>query len=82
MTLKTVLLSHRSQGEHAPSIILVTSVTALLYLWTRWMIYFLRLIKETENLIIVTGMALSSTSQGRCYQVLLEAMPLNPLDLL
>lgn len=46
------------------------------------MIYFLRLIKETENLIIVTGMALSSTSQGRCYQVLLEAMPLNPLDLL
>lgn len=27
-------------------------------------------------------MALSSTSQGRCYQVLLEAMPLNPLDLL
>lgn len=39
------------------------------------MIYFLRLIKEREKLITVTGMALSSTSQERCYQGLPEAVP-------
>lgn len=46
------------------------------------MIYFLRLIKERGNLITVTGMALSSTSQEQSYQELLEAIPCYPLDLL
>lgn len=53
-----------------------------LQLWTQWMIYFLKLIKERENLITITGRALSSTSQEQSCQGLLEAALYYPLDLL
>lgn len=46
------------------------------------MIYFLKLIKEREKFITVTGMALSSTSQEQSHQGLLEAVPYYLLDLL
>lgn len=44
------------------------------------MIYFLKLMKEMENLITVTGMALSSTSQEQSYQGFLEVVPHYLLD--